>query len=88
MGGGEVTAILNRSSSKGQGLPEVKFTLVSVPAFNNKTKTKRKRNKTASNSKRNMILTLCILIHRVTASSLELSAIVNYVSSGQLSNLN
>lgn len=78
--GGEVTAILNRSSSKGLGLPEVKFTLVSVPALTG--------NKTASNSKRNMILTLCILIHRVTASSLELSVIVNYVSSGQLSNLN
>lgn len=79
-GGGEVTAILNRSSSKGLGLPEVKFTLVLVPAFTG--------NKTASNSKRNIILTLCILIHRVTASSLELSVIVNYVSSGQLSNLN
>ena len=80
MGGGEVTAILNRSSSKGLGLLEVKFTLVSVPAFTG--------NKTASNSKKNMILTLCILIHRVTASSLELSAIINYVSSGQLSDLN
>lgn len=80
MGGGEVTAILNRSSSKGLGLLEVKFTLVSVPAFTG--------NKTASNSKKNMILTLCILIHRVTASSLELSAIINYVSSGQISNLN
>lgn len=72
----EVTSILSRSMCKGLGTPEVKKALIPVSAFI--------KNKVASKITVMLTITLYILTLQVTASSLELSAVVNYVLSEQV----
>lgn len=74
----EVTSILSRSMFKRLGTPEVKKALIPVSAFI--------RNKVASKITLMLTITLYILPLQVTASSLELSAVINYVLSEQVCN--